>query len=79
MFDRQSLTAREEQWARFHEWEASHRPRPLDSDAVWDWYQEIWELAWEVGAIPRIPEMNLRKIDEIQELRSRLARLPWPR
>lgn len=78
MFDRQSLAAREEQWARFHEWEASHRPTTLDLEAAWEWYQEAWELAWEVGAIPRTPELNMEKIRRLQEIRARLARLPWP-
>lgn len=78
MFDKEAFAARERQWSRFHEWEAAHRAKLFDVDAVWAWYQEAWQLAWDAGAIPHNPTLDMDRVNSIREIRSRLARLPWP-
>jgi hypothetical protein len=79
MFGKEALATREQQWARFHEWEEAYRRRrPHDLDTDWAWYQEVWEMARQTGAILHARAFDMKKIARIRAMRARLARLPWP-
>ncbi len=73
MLDANALKARQVQWDRFHEWEATLREHTT-VEAAWRWYQEFWALARQSGAI-RPREVDLKRIAAKSDLHSRLARL----
>lgn len=71
------LRTRQAQWARFHEWEA-HHPHEFDGlSAAWRWYEETWQLAREVGALPAVPRLDMGKVQHLAKLQARLAGLQW--
>jgi hypothetical protein len=72
---REALRARQAEWDRFHEWEAQN-PRSFPNlRTAWQWYEAMYELARQTGAIPSGARLDMEKVRRIQESQVRLARL----
>lgn len=78
VFDREAWEAHERALARFHDWEAAHTRGDDDLDTAWAWYQEIWKLARETGAIDSARGIDMKRMARLRELESRLAQLVCP-
>jgi len=78
MFDREGLRLRQAEWTRFHDWEARNPPSQ-DLDATWHWYEEMYDLGRQLGAIPTDSTIDNAKIRYLMNVQERLARLVWPK
>jgi hypothetical protein len=72
-----ALRARQEQWDRFHAWEAAHPREFPDLATAWQWYEEMYDLARKTGAISPRTHLDEAKVRRIQLSQARLARMPW--
>ena len=75
---RVELRARQQEWDRFHQWEV-HRPKgATDVATAWRWYEEVYDLARQLGAIPTEPRLDMEKVRYLQSIQARLALMKWP-
>ena len=66
---------REEQWQRFHEWEAAQlRERPDDFPAALAWMGEAWEIARRAEADWQSERSAEERWRHLREVRAALAR-----
>jgi hypothetical protein len=65
---------RQDQWEAFHRWEASRAPFPLSLEQRIAWYVEAFSFS-RAHASAQAAARIQTKVEEIREVRDRLARL----